>query len=232
MAAAKKHTLLELAGAGIAAFIGYEYVYKPWAANQAAVAAGTAAAAATGTGSFFAPLSSLISAPTTTTMPAAAAATIGASIGDHRITPGGPTGYAMWLKGWSQDQAHDRLIAEQTGYNNAMQAIANLQNTANPAAADLPAAQAALQAEQAALSVAQTAYQQLMAAGNTQGAATYAAAISGHQNDIAQLQARIAAAGQAVDNSAAITTWQSAAATFASQFAALTGGMPVTTPVN
>lgn len=222
MAAAKKHTLLELAGAGIAAFVGYEYIYKPWQAARTASDMPTSSTPS----SFFAPISSLVTAPTTT------AANIGATVGDHRITPGGPTGYAMWLKGWSQGQAHDRLIAEQTGYNNAMQAIANLQNTANPAAAGIQAAQEALATNQAALAAQQDSYNQLTAAGNTTGAAQFAASIMGLKQNIADLQARIAAAGQPVDNSAAITTWQSAAATFASQFAALTGGMPVTTPVN
>lgn len=219
MAQGKGHPILEVGGLAIAGFLGYEFVYKPWAANQAAIAAGAAGA------DLLNPLpgvSDLVTSPSI--LGTAAPGGIQGSIVDPRVTPGGPVGQAMWLKTWTQAQATQRLNALQAAYTNAMtQAAALANNTANPAAAGIPAAQAQILAEQGALASAQDSYNQLIKAGNTAGAATFAAAIQQHQQDINDLQARINTASTASDNSAAITQWKAAAASADSDYFNLTG---------
>jgi hypothetical protein len=210
------HTALWLLGGAAGVFAGYEFLYKPWLTQQAANAGISPLS------SFPSP-TSMLSTPSyvgPSTLPGGQQG----SIVDPRTSPGGDVGQAMWRKGWTQTVAQARLDAIKTGFANSNAAIAQLQaNTGNPAGAGIPAAQAALAAEQAALGNAQAAYQQLMAAGNTTGAAAYAAEILGHQNDIRDLQARIAAALQPVDNSAAIAAYQGTIAGLKADYNALTG---------
>lgn len=217
MAAQKDtHTLLWIAGAGGAAVAGYELFYKPWrTAKDLAAATGGAISPLLPTGGLSSP-SYVGPSPVSTQQQG--------SIIDPRTSPGGDVGAAMWKKNWTQTQATQRLNAIKTGVANSRAAIANLSsNTANPAAAGLNAAQAQLAAESAALAQAQQAYSRLTAAGDTAGAASYAAAIAGHQNDINDLNARIAAAQRPSDNSAAIAAYQGALAGLLADYTALTG---------
>jgi hypothetical protein len=203
MAAQQHHPLIIVGGLGVAGFLGYEFIYKPWADANAAAAA----ASLTGTLPFPTGASSLVTAPSV--LGTAAPGGVQGSIVDPRVSPGGDVGYAMWLKNWTQAQAQTRLTALQNAYAAAKQAIANLQsNVNNPAAAGIPAAQAQLNTTQAALAAAQQAFQQLTDAKNTVGAAQYAAAIQGYNSDIADLTARIRQAQQPSDNTAAIATYQ------------------------
>jgi hypothetical protein len=222
VAKAKSHKLLWVAGAAVGGWAAYEYLYKPWAAQQAALVAAGALPATTGLASLLPAISlpsplDMVSAPTalpsTTPVPS-----IGAPVG-------GVVGACMASKGgtWTQTQCQTRLDALVQAARNAQAAISNLQNTANPAAAGIAASQAALAAEQAALAVATTAYNQLVVAGDVNGAATYHAAILGHQSDINDLTALIAAAQKPVDNSAAIAAYQGQLAANDNDYFNLTG---------
>lgn len=220
MAIKKKHrTLLWVAGAGVGGFLAYEYLYKPWAAQQAALVAAGGTTAGT---SLFPSLpsislpspASLLSEPSSVGIP---------SIG---VNPGGVVGACMLKKGgtWTQSQCQTHLDALVAAATNAQQQITALSaGTSNPAAAGIPAAQAALAASQAALATATTAYDQLAAAGNTDGAATYHAAILSHQSEIADLTARIAAAQTAPNNTAAIAAYQGQLAANDNDYFNLTG---------
>lgn len=218
----KHHRLLLIAGAGIGGYVVYQYVYKPWAAQRAAVAA-AGGLDTTGLPSLSSLIpsypnvglpgvSSMVSAPTTVgTVP---------SIGP---TVPGLVGVVMRKKSWTQQQAQTRLDQLVAAAQNAKAQIAALSaGTANPAAAGIPAAQAALAANVAALAVAQDAYAKLVAAGDANGAALYQAAILGHQNDINDLNARIAAASVANDNTAAIAAYQGSLAALDNDYFALT----------
>lgn len=236
---ARKHRrLLWIAGAGVGAYVAYRYVYRPWAdARALAALPGGAAAGAAGGGtspailpnypniSFPNPLNMLtppappITAPVTST-PAGVPTTQVPSIG---ATVPGLVGVVMRKKNWTQQQAQTRLDQLVAGAQNARAQITALSSaSSNPAAAGIPAAQAALAASQAALAVAQQAYNQLVAAGDANGAALYHAAILGHQNDINELNARIAAASTANDNTAAIAAYEGALASLDNDYFALT----------
>lgn len=217
MAAAKEHhTALWLAAAGGAAVAGYELFYKPWKTSHD-LAAATGLSPLFPTGGLTSP-SSIGPAPASTQQQG--------SIVDPRNSPGGDVGQVMWKKNWTQQQATDRLNAIKQGIANSRAAIATLQSgvgTANPAAAGINQAQAQLAAETAALASAKVAYDQLVAAGNTAGAAQYSAAIAGHQNDINELNARIAAASQPVNTTGAVAAYQGTLASLLADYTALTG---------
>lgn len=221
MAARKKHTLLWIAGAGVGAFAVYEWLYKPWAAQQAALVASGALPASTN------PLSSLF--PSLNLPAPASMLSTTPAVGPVPSTGapvGGVVGACMAKKGftWTQTQCQTRLDALVSAATNARSAIAQLQSaTSNPAAAGIPAAQAQLAATQAALATATDSYNKLLAAGDTNGAATFHAAMLAHQSDIADLTARIAAAGTANDNSAAIAAYQGQLAANDADYFALTG---------
>ena len=216
-----KHTLLWVAGAGVGGFLAWEYLYKPWAAQQAALAG---AAGVPASPSLFPSLPS-INLPSPSSM-LTEPSTVGTvpSIG---VNPGGVVGACMLKKGgtWTQSQCQTRLDQLVAAAQSAQAAITQLQagGGANPAAAGIPAAQAALAASQAALATATMAYNQLVAAGNTDGAATYHAAILAHQSEIADLTQRIAQASTANDNTAAIAAYQGQLAANDADYFALTG---------
>ena len=220
---AKKHRILWIAGAGIGAWVAYEYVYKPWAAASAA-----AAAAGTTAPGLLASLPSIL-APTALPSPAAMLSTP-LAITPSNLNPGalvgGAVGACMAKKGgtWTQQQCQTRLDALSAAANNAQLAISQLRaNTTNPAVSGIPATQAQIALEQAALNVATTNYNAAVAANNTNDAATWHAAMIGHQNDINELNALIASVSQPVDNSAAIAAYQGQLAANDNDYFALTG---------
>lgn len=146
------------------------------------------------------------------------------SIVDPRNSPGGDVGQAMWRKGWTAQQAQTRLDQLRTAYNTAKAAVAQLRaQTVNPAAASIPVAQNQLLLNQQALANAQTQQAQNAAAGDTLGAARWAAAAAAHAQDIRELQARINAASAPPDNAAAIAAYDGAIAGYKSDYRALTG---------
>lgn len=214
-AAARNHDLLWLAAGGAGLFAGYELVVKPWLAAKAAAAAGTS----TGLPSLFP--SSMISSPTI--VPGSGAPTQ-SSIKDPRVSPGGDVGEIMARKGWSQQQAQARIDALKAAKATALQAISQLQtNTGNPNAAGIAAAQVQLNATITARDNALARKAADEAAGDAAGAAKWAAAAAAQQQDITELQARIAAAGRPLDNSAAIAAYQGALASANADYRALTG---------
>lgn len=213
----QSHTALWLGGAAAAAFAGYEFVYKPWAANQALLAAGGASA--------LSPLfpSSMVSSPTIVG-PSVNPGGIQGSIVDPRVSPGGDVGQAMWRKNWTQTQAAARLAAIKTGYANSLAAISQLQGqVANPAASGIAAAQLALQQSDAGAAQAIANQQAALQAGDQAGAALWASAAAAHQQDSREIRARIATASAPPDNSAAIAAYQGTIAGLKSDYAALTG---------
>lgn len=218
----KTHRLLWIAGAGVGAWLVYERVYKPWAAaSSAAVAAGGQAP------SILSALPNIL-LPTPTPSPAAMVSAP-LAITPSNLNPGalvgGAVGACMQKKGntWTQQQCQTRLDALVAAAGNAKLAISQLSAAGNPAASGIPAAQAQLAAEQAALVEAQTNYQANLNAGNTTNANAWYAAMIGHQNDINELNARIAAAQADPDNSAAIAAYQGQLAANDNDYFALTG---------
>jgi hypothetical protein len=227
MASKKHHYILWAAGLGVGGFVAYEYLYKPWAAQQAVLA--TAGLNTTS------PLSDFTSVLPSSLLPSPASmvtapvdlpvVTPTASNLDPGAAVGGVVGACMTIKGgtWTQSQCQTRLDSIVSAYQQAQQAIAQLQGASNPAAAGVPAAQAALEANQAALTIATTNYNNAVAAGNQADAATWKAAADGHAADIANLQASIAAAQAPVNNAAAIAAYQGSMAALNDNYLALTG---------
>lgn len=217
--------LLWIAGTGVGAYLAYRYVYQPWAAQRALAATGGGAAGlpgATGAGGVslypqpLLPGLSSILAPVQDIVPIT-------SIGPQY---GGVLGACIQRKGgsWSAEKCSTRLTQLVDAFNTAKAQVAALKSAAaNPAAAGIPAAQAQLAASQAALVNATAGYNRDMAAGDTAGAAKWMAAIQGQQSDINALQARIATAGQAVDNTAGIAAYQGAMAAHDADYFNLTG---------
>lgn len=219
MAIKKKHRLLWAAGAGVAGFAAYKWVYQPWAAQRALLAA----AGATNAGGFLpsyptAPLPSpgtMLSPPTTVGGPTSIGQTYGGVLGACIAKKGGT---------WTPQYCQQRLDALVGAAQNAKAAIAQLKaGGTNPAAAGIPAAQAALAANQAALATATTNYNNSLAAGNSNDAAIWHAAILGHQADIVDLTNRIAAAKAPVNNLAAISAFEGQLASNDNDYFNLTG---------
>lgn len=233
MATKKSHKLLWVAGAGVGAYLGYRYVYQPWKAAQDALLTTTAATLpTTSLPSYVSPLS-MVAPPTTlpTMLPVTTVTPQPTSLVPTSVTTLGPQysgviGACIAKKGntWTAQQCSDRLTAIVAGAQAAQAAIAQLSAAnANPAAAGIPAAQAQVAIETAALQQAQAAYAKAQAAGDGAGAAAWAAAIIGHQNDINDLTARIAAAQAPVNNSADIAAREGALAALDSNYFDLTG---------
>ncbi len=220
---ARKHRILWIAGAGVGAWAGYQFIYKPWAAARAA-----ALAAGGQVPSLFPSLPAL-GGPVTVPGPGAMVSGPAPQIMPSNLNPGaavgGVVGACMQKKGntWTQQQCQSRLDALTAAASTAQYAIAQLRQAGNPAAAGIPDAQAALAAEQSALNIATTNYNNSVAVGNSSDAAIWHAAMLGHQNDINELNARIAAAQQPVDNSAAIAAYQGQLAANDNDYFALTG---------
>lgn len=219
--AKSNHDLLYLALAGGGAFAGYEFLYKPWAAAQAAVANGAVSAG----GFNFPPVSSMVTGASpaidTSLVPGQTAPIYSSN---PSLAYPGIIGNCMAKKGntWSAAQCQTRLNAYIVSYNNAAQAIANLKaNTANPAASGIPAAQAELARVDAVITQQQAALAQQPA--DSQGYQQFATSIAALQTDRAQIAQRIASAAMAVDNSPAIAAYQGAMAAADSDFFNLTG---------
>lgn len=212
--ARRKHTLLWVAGAGVAGWAAYYYLYKPWAAAQAA---GVGAGGATGLNyyNFLPPAGSMVPSPSQI-------------VGYTSLGPqySGPVGACISRKGgtWSAAKCEERLNALVAAAQTAKAQIAALKsNTANPNAAGIAATQAQLALTQAALANAQVQYNKAVVANDSLGAAKWNSAIVGHQNDIAALSALIAAAQKPIDNSAAIAAYEGALAGHDADYYALTG---------
>lgn len=235
MALKRKHKrLLMVAGVGVGGFLAYRYIYQPWAAQRAATAA--AGGAAPGAGGLLSALFPGAALPAVRLPSPASVVSAPTSVGGNGLPPpigsttlgpqySGALGACIKAKGgtWSPEYCQQRLTGYVTAAANARAAINALSAPgANPAAAGIPAAQAQLAVEKNALAAAVTAHDQLVAAGDP-GAANYQVAIIGHQNDIQDLETRIAAASTANDNSAAIAAWEGSLAALDSDYFNLTG---------
>lgn len=217
--AKRRGELFTVAGIGAAAFAGYEFVFKPWRARQAAAAL-LGPTSGGGGGSFLAPG---ISTPTIVGGGFAPGGVQG-SIVDPRVNPGGDVGQAMWRKNWPQAQAAARLSQIKAAYSTAIGTLTQLrQQSINPAAAGIPAAQLAAQQNDMAAAQAIARQQQDLAAGDVTGAALWATAAANHQNDAREIRARIAQASGPPDNSAGIAAYEGAAAALKADYRALTG---------
>lgn len=229
MAIKKKHRkLLLIAGVGVGGYLAYRFVYVPWKAGQAALPA--TPAGGNGLLNYLFPTTtplpavnlpsptSLITAPTSLPAPISTGGTLGPQYG-------GVLGACLAAKPtWSPSYCQQRLNQYVAAAQEAQAAIANLSGaTANPAAAGIPAAQAQIAAEQAAYNAAKDSYDKLTAAGDAVGAQKFSAAMIGHQNDINDLTARIAAASTANDNSSAIAAWEGQLAALDQDYFNLTG---------
>lgn len=223
----KKHRkLLWIAGAGVGGLAAYQWLYKPWKLQRdiALAAAAGGATVPDGTmpalqfpGSLFPGPSTMVAPPQPGIIPSNL--NPGAAVG-------GVVGACMIKKGntWTQGQCETRLNAIVQGYKNSQAAIANLKSqTTNPAAAGIPAANLQLQQEIAARNAAASMAASTAASGDAQGAAIWQAAVDAHTQDISELQARIAAAGNANDNSAGIAAYEGAMAALDSNYFDLTG---------
>lgn len=210
MAAANQHTLLKLGGAAAAAFVGYEFIYKPWrAAKDAALAASAGSLSpgglpytiTSGGGNFGLPY---ITTPQ--------------SIGpmpsnlDPGAAVGGPVGYCMHKKGWTQNQCTSRYNAIVTAYQAAVTEIQKLQTGTAQAAT-----QAQITSTQAAIAQAQAALNAAFAAGNVAQVDALRAKIAAWSADVAALQTLLNQAG------AKLASYQSAVAGLASDFQNLFG---------
>lgn len=218
MAGAKQHKLLIYGGGAAAAFAAYEFVYKPWKLSQDAALLGST--------SMFPSLgpSSMLSTPSVTNWGGAAPGGVQGSIVDPRVTPGGDVGAAMYKKTWTQAYATDRLAKIKAGIANSKAGIAQLQaQTVNPAASGIANAQLILQQTMRARDNAVQQAANARAAGDQNGAAIWNAAVNAHNQDIAELNARISAAQTAPDNSSGIAAYQGALAALIAEYNALTG---------
>jgi hypothetical protein len=218
------HDLLWIALAAGGGWLGYEFVYKPWAANQAAIAAGAASAG----GLALPGITSMVSGPSAPITNQDQSLVPGQVAPIYSSNPSlmypGPVGTCMSRKGntWTAAQCTTRLNALIVAYNNAMQQIANLKaNTSNPAASGIAAAQAQLAVYDSTITQQQAALAQQPA--GSQGYQQFATSIAALQVDRQQLAQRIAAASSPVDNSAAIAAYQGQAAANDNDFFNLTG---------
>lgn len=205
--AAQNHDLLWVGGAAAAAFAGYEFIYKPWKATQAANAPGLTPSGRPG------------SSPPVYTAPYVTSPT---AIVPQPITPsnlnpggnvGGPVGTCMSRKNWTQSQCQQRLDALVASFNWNKAKILTLQ----PGGSALITAQGQLAGSQAALSRALTGYNTAVAQGDAAGALQWKSQMDAQNADIAALQNSISTAPQQ------ITAAQAAMAGAASDYQALTG---------
>lgn len=237
MATRNNHTLLWLTGAGVGGLAAYEWLYKPWAAQQTGSALPAGSTLPTypslPTPNYVSTPALTVTAPTTTPAPTVSSPpdlipppsiSVGASTS---IGPqyGGDVGAALARKpNWTPQYAQERLTALVNAVNNDKQQVAALRaGTANPNAAGIPAAQAAILANQQALAAATANYNAALAAGNTNDAAMWALQMQGHRSDIADITARIAAAQQPVNDTGGIAAWEGALAGHDTDFFNLTG---------
>lgn len=215
MAAARSdHKLLVAGGLAAAAYGAYRFIYQPWHLAQLT---------ATASGGGALPLFPGVSMPTT--LPPTNNAGQQGSIIDPRVSPGGPVGYAMWKKGWTQQAAQARLDKILAAARGAVQTLAQLRSATNvnPAAVGIPASQLALAQNVTALANATAQLAAAQQRGDALGANEWGAAVAGHQQNIRELQARIAAASAAPDNSLAIAAYEGGLANQKSDWFDLTG---------
>lgn len=223
--ARRKHTLLYIAGAGVGAWAAYEWIYKPWAAARAAAAGALPLPGAYASVPSYPALPGSVLPGPTAMLPAPGAVT---PIGWTSLGPqyGGVLGACIAKKGgtWSPEKCQQRLNDLVNAARTAQAQITALKaGSPNPNAAGIPAAQLLLAQNQAAMANAQAQYDANMAAGDLNGAAIWHAAIAAHAGDIADLTARIAAAGKPMDNSAAVLAYEGALAGNDNDYFNLTG---------
>jgi hypothetical protein len=219
----RSHAVLWVAAAGVGGWAAYEFLYKPWAASQAAAGGGALPPyGGTGTGGTTALPGTLLPPPTA--MVSDPANIIGfTSLGPQY---GGVLGACIAKKGgtWDATKCAQRLNDLVSAAKNAKAQIAALKaNTVNPAAAGIPAAQAQLDLTKAALTQAEAAYNNALAAGDSAAASVAHAAMLAHTSDINDLNSRIAAAQMPVSNTAAIAAWEGALAGNDNDYFNLTG---------
>jgi hypothetical protein len=234
----RKHTLLYVAGAGVAAWAAYEYLYKPWAAargigagegdqlNPLTLSPSYYPGAGGGAGGGYVPASPGL--PALSDMVSAPGLALPSPVGFTSLGPqySGVLGACIAKKGgtWSPEKCQQRLNDLVTAARTARAQIDALRGgSANPNAAGIAAAQLALAQNQAALNQAAANLNAATAAGDQADANTWRAAIAAHQADINDLAARIAAAGRPVDNSAAIAAYEGALAGNDNDYFNLTG---------
>lgn len=226
--ARRKHRLLWIAGAGVAAYGAYRFLYKPWAAGQLADSSDLPG----GSGYSTLPGGAAGSVLPGTLLPSPSAmiptpATVG-PIGFNSLGPqyGGVLGACIAKKGgtWSPEKCQARLNALVDAARTAKGQIAALKSgTANPHAGLLPALQARLAQTQAAMMAANANYTLNVAQGDTVGAAQWHAAALGHQSDVNDLNARIAAVSAPANNNSAISAYEGALAGYDNDYFNLTG---------
>jgi len=229
--AQQQHTLLTIGALGAAAIAGYEFLYKPWKAEQDAALLGTTTGIDPTTG-----LPSNTGNPGGVMYPSSAGVLspivdtginnppgpyVTAPVGNVGIPPsnldpgaavGGPIGTMMTRKNWTQQQATDRYNLLQTTY---AASVANLNAlTSGQTAQQI---QAALAAENAALQAAGPPYNAALARGDAATANQWKIAIDGHNQDIAELNARL----QAINSN--IAAYQNQIAGLQSDYYNLTG---------
>lgn len=217
MAAKSNHDILWIAILGGGGFVGW----RLWQAHEIAAAGGNVS-----TGGFsFPPLTSMLTGPSpaidTSLVPGQTAPIY--SSNPSLMYPG-VIGNCMAKKGntWSAAQCRTRLNALIAAYNNAAQAIANLKaNTNNPAAAGIPAAQAALAQYDIAITNEQA--QLAQAPVGSQAYTALATHIASMQQDRSEIATRITSATNPVDQSAGINAWQSQMAANDTDYFNLTG---------
>lgn len=182
--ASKDHALLKVGGAAAAAFAAYEFLYKPWRNAQLAA---QAAAGSTAFGSPFVQTGAggnfglpFIQFPTQVgPMP---------SNLDPGAQVGGPIGYCMHYKGWTQSQCQTRYNKVVAAYKDGVAKLAALQN-----GSQLASLNAALAADQAALTNAQAAYNAAVASGDAGRALVLQQEIGVHLQNMAVTRQQIAA---------------------------------------
>lgn len=208
-AAARNHDVLILGALGGAAFLGWEFIYKPWKAKK-----DLSLPASAGGG-----ISPFASTPTIVG-PSVNPGGVQGSIVDPRTTPGGDVGQAMWRKNWTETQARMRLTAIKDAARGAIAAIARLQAGASQPEG-VAQAQQFVRDNEAALTNAVAQKNAKLAAGDNAGAAPWAAAETAHRQNIAEAQARIAQAAQ--PDTAGIAKYEGALASLRADYKALTG---------
>ena len=222
MARRNNHTLLWVAGAGVTAYVGYQWVYKPWAAARAAndglpSPAGPALLPyyPPGSPNGALPPTSMISAP-------------GAIVGFNSLGPqyGGVLGACIAKKGgtWSPEKCQGRLNDLVAAATAAKAQIAALKaSTPNPAAVGVPAARLKLAEVNAAIANDDVQLAAAQARGDTNAAAIWQATAVAHRQEAADITTRIAAAQAPVNNSSAIAAWEGALAGHDTDYFNLTG---------
>ena len=205
---AKDHKLLWAGGLVAGGLAFWEWVWKPLQATQAAIVAQSAGGlpyTPTGGGGGLLYSGPMVTAPT-----------------DLGFTPsnldpgaavGGPIGYCMHKKGWTQQQCQTRYTAVGTGLANAKSLLASVD-------ADLPVQQAQLAASQAALPGAMAKLNEAHATGDIAGQQLWQHQVDGLNADIAALQAAISGAG------ARKTFIQGQVAALTAEAQTLFGGVP------